>query len=122
MNYSSALFTCATRTLEEAQEAKLSRIVDLLDVEPGQSILEIGCGWGPLAERLIRQGCLITGLTLSAEQLDLARVRLRRQAAPRNWDIRLQDYRDVEGRYDRIVSVESHHDPGVAICELSAPA
>jgi cyclopropane-fatty-acyl-phospholipid synthase len=106
MNYSSALFTCATRTLEEAQEAKLSRIVDLLDVEPGQSILEIGCGWGPLAERLVRQGCLITGLTLSAEQLDLARVRLRRQAAPRNWDIRLQDYRDVEGRYDRIVSVE----------------
>jgi cyclopropane-fatty-acyl-phospholipid synthase len=107
MNYSSALFTEAGQTLEQAQDAKLSRIVELLDVKAGQSILEIGCGWGPLAERLtVDTGCSVTGVTLSAAQLDFAQARLHRRTPTKNWDLRLQDYRDIAGRYDRIVSIE----------------
>lgn len=107
MNYSSALFTQAAQTLEQAQDAKLSRIIEFLDVKAGHRILEIGCGWGPLAERLaVDTGCNVTGLTLSAEQLDFARARLHRRTPRNNWDLRLQDYRDVEGRYDRIASIE----------------
>jgi cyclopropane-fatty-acyl-phospholipid synthase len=107
MNYSSGLFTTEQQTLEQAQHAKLARIVELLDVEPGQRILEIGCGWGPLAEHLLTDhACQFTGLTLSAEQFKFAQARLRSLAGTANWDVRLQDYRDVEGRYDRIVSVE----------------
>ncbi len=107
MNYSSALFTRPDQTLEQAQDAKLDRVIALLDVEPGQRILEIGCGWGPLGERLAGDhDCRITGVTLSAEQLQLARARLHRHASPQSWDLRLQDYRDIDGRYDRIVSIE----------------
>jgi cyclopropane-fatty-acyl-phospholipid synthase len=107
MNYSSALFRHETQTLEEAQDSKLQRIVDLLEVEPGQRVLEIGCGWGPLAERLItRHGASVTGLTLSAEQLAFAQARLRGRAPAADCDLRLQDYRDVDGRYDRAVSIE----------------
>ena len=107
MNYSSALFTEAGQTLEQAQDAKLSRIVELLDVQAGQRILEIGCGWGPLAERLATDAaCNVTGVTLSAAQLEFARARLRHQTCVKNWDLRLQDYRDINGRYDRIASVE----------------
>jgi cyclopropane-fatty-acyl-phospholipid synthase len=107
MNYSSALFTQAGQTLEQAQDAKLSRVIELLDLEPGQRILEIGCGWGPLAERLIgRADCEITGVTLSAEQLDYGQARLHRQTIAKSWDLRLQDYRDIAGHYDRIVSIE----------------
>jgi cyclopropane-fatty-acyl-phospholipid synthase len=107
MNYSSALFTRETQTLEEAQSEKLDRVIELLDVELGQNILEIGCGWGPLAERLVSEcGCRVTGLTLSSEQLAFAETRLRRQTSTHDWNLRLQDYRDVDGRYDRIVSIE----------------
>ena len=107
MNYSSALFTQPDQTLEQAQDAKLDRVIALLDVAPGQRILEIGCGWGPISERLAADhDCRITGITLSAEQLNLARARLERQASSQSWDLRLQDYRDIDGRYDRIVSIE----------------
>jgi cyclopropane-fatty-acyl-phospholipid synthase len=107
MHYSSALFTRDDETLEHAQDAKLRRVVDLLDVEPGQRALEIGCGWGPLGEHLVADcGCRVTGITLSAAQLAYARARLGEDAAAGNWDLRLQDYRDVDGRYDRVVSIE----------------
>jgi cyclopropane-fatty-acyl-phospholipid synthase len=107
MNYSSALFTEAGQTLEQAQDAKLSRIVELLDLKAGQHVLEIGCGWGPLAERLtVDTGCSVTGVTLSAAQLDFAQARLHRRTPSKNWDLRLQDYRDIDGRYDRVVSIE----------------
>jgi cyclopropane-fatty-acyl-phospholipid synthase len=108
MNYSSALYTRDDQTLEEAQDAKLARIAELLDVRPGQRVLEIGFGWGALVERLAkRHGCHVTGLTLSTEQLGFAQARLRHgKKASANSDLRLQDYRDIEGRYDRLVSVE----------------
>ncbi len=107
MNYSSALFADDRQSLEDAQDAKLKRVIDFLAVGPGQSVLEIGCGWGPLAERLTAENrCQVTGLTLSAEQLAFARRRLGWQAREGTWDLRLQDYRDVEGRFDRVVSIE----------------
>jgi cyclopropane-fatty-acyl-phospholipid synthase len=107
MNYSSALFTRQDQTLEQAQDAKLRRVIVLLDPQPGHSVLEIGCGWGALAERLVTQhGCRVTALTLSAAQFDFARDRLRRGATTADWDLHLRDYRDIESRYDRIVSIE----------------
>lgn len=107
MNYSSARYSDVAQTLEEAQESKLDRIAELLELQPGQRVLEIGCGWGPLAERLIaRHGCRLTGLTLSAAQLEFARARLPRSGMSQKADLRLQDYRDVEGGFDRVVSIE----------------
>jgi len=107
MNYSGARYAQAAQTLEQAQEARLDRVAELLEAAPGQRVLEIGFGWGPLAERLIeRHGCRVTGLTLSAAQREFARARLARRGLARNADLRLQDYRDVEDGFDRIVSIE----------------
>lgn len=106
MNYSSAIFAAPTQALEEAQAAKLDRIVQLLEVSGGESVLEIGCGWGGLAERLLEEGCAVTGITLSSEQLAYARQRLLRHVVQGSCDIRLQDYRDVRGSWDRIASIE----------------
>ena len=106
MNYSSALYT-ASETLEAAQEAKLDRVARLLELKGGECVLEIGCGWGALAERLIRRlGCTVTGITLSTEQLAYAGARLAGKGETGRADLRLLDYRDVEGRYDRIASIE----------------
>jgi cyclopropane-fatty-acyl-phospholipid synthase len=104
MNYSSAIFAHPNQSLEEAQIEKLARITELLDLHPGQHVLEIGCGWGALAERILSAQCNVTGLTLSSEQLAFAKSRI--AAAPTRSDLRLQDYRHVEGQFDRIVSVE----------------
>jgi len=106
MNYSSALYTGA-ETLERAQLQKLDRIGDLLALAGGERVLEIGCGWGALAERLIcRYGATVCGITLSTEQLAYAKARLAGDAANGRADLRLLDYRDVDGRFDRIVSIE----------------
>ena len=99
MQYSSALYAHPDQPLEAAQLAKLDRIVELLDIRGGERVLEIGCGWGALMERLAPR-CAVTGVTLSEEQLAYARARVG------NADIRLQDYRDVPESYDRIVSIE----------------
>jgi cyclopropane-fatty-acyl-phospholipid synthase len=106
MAYSSALYTTADQTLEAAQTAKLDRIVELLGLSGAERVLEIGCGWGGLAERIAAQGCHITGLTLSPAQLAAAQDRLIDADLGSRADLRLQDYRDVTGTYDRIVSVE----------------
>ena len=102
MSYSSAIYADADQTLEEAQTAKQLRAIALMEIQPGQAVLEIGCGWGGLAEQLVRTtDCDLTGVTLSPAQLDYAQTRLRTSA-----DLRLQDYRDVTGLFDRIVSIE----------------
>ncbi len=107
MTYSSALFSSADETLEAAQSAKLDRVIEWLQPAAGDAVLEIGCGWGSLAERMIRRRrCKVTGLTLSVEQLAYARNRLNEQGLSHLADLRLQDYRDVAGSFDRIVSVE----------------
>ena len=104
MNYSSALFTGDNQTLEDAQAAKNDRIATLLDCRPGDRVLEIGCGWGALAQRLTRQGCQVKGLTLSHEQQAFAAARL--AGLEPKADIQLQDYRDEAGAFDRVVSIE----------------
>ena len=107
MTYSSALFSSPEQTLEDAQIGKLDRIINLLDVRGGESVLEIGIGWGGLAERLLQtRDCDVRGVTLSASQLDFARRRLAGSIARGRCDLRLQDYRDINGSFDRIVSIE----------------
>jgi cyclopropane-fatty-acyl-phospholipid synthase len=106
MNYSSALYDNCD-TLERAQSAKLDRAAALLDLSGGERVLEIGCGWGALAERLIRHyGANVFGITLSIEQLAYAKARLAGEVERGRADLRLQDYRDVAGRFDRIASIE----------------
>ena len=73
---------------------------------PGARVLEIGCGWGGLAERMLEAGCRVTGLTLSPAQLAYAKERLATEVAAGEADLRLQDYRDVGGTFDHIVSIE----------------
>ena len=106
MTYSSALYAHPNQTLEEAQEAKLSKIEQLLNLQGGENVLEIGCGWGALAMRLARAGAHVTGITLSTEQLTFARKRLEQEKLVDSAALELTDYRDVEGSYDRIVSIE----------------
>ncbi len=110
MQYSSALYRGAGESLEDAQAEKLRRVLELLELErlpAGASILEIGCGWGALAIELARlPSARVTGLTLSKEQLALAQARVAVAGTQDRVDLRLQDYRDVEGSYDRIASIE----------------
>ncbi|MBH9551695.1 SAM-dependent methyltransferase [Inhella gelatinilytica] len=111
MNYSSAWFEGGRgMSLQAAQHAKMDRALQELRLAPGQRLLEIGCGWGAIAERATRHyGLQVTGITLSDEQLAYARERLGQ--AGLKADLRLQDYRDLTdgpdvGRYDGIVSIE----------------
>ncbi|HMW22622.1 MAG TPA: cyclopropane-fatty-acyl-phospholipid synthase family protein [Burkholderiaceae bacterium] len=106
--YSSALYRQPGDTLEQAQAAKIARILELLELPQDRdaTVLEIGCGWGALAEAIARRGAHLTGLTLSTEQLAHARERLDGAGLASQTDLRLQDYRDVRGSFDRIVSIE----------------
>ena len=106
MTYSSALYTYPEQTLEAAQDAKLSRIEDLLHLRGGEHVLEIGCGWGALAVKLARASARFTGITLSSEQLAFARQRVEKEELADKVELELIDYRDVRGTYDRIVSIE----------------
>jgi cyclopropane-fatty-acyl-phospholipid synthase len=107
MNYSSALYSDPTLSLEVAQHAKLDRAIALLNVEPGNHVLEIGCGWGALAERLAtRHGASVTGITLSPAQLAYAQERMSRAGCADKVELALEDYRDVTGRFDAIISIE----------------
>ena len=104
--YSSALFSESTATLKEAQEAKLQAILQSLAIEPGMSLLEIGSGWGALALRAARDnGAAVTGITLSHEQRAWAEERAEAGGLS-NCSFELQDYRDTEGQFDRLVSIE----------------
>lgn len=102
MSYSSAIFEPGD-DLESAQRRKLDHLCEAADVRAGHEVLEIGCGWGGLLERLGEEGARATGVSLSREQVAFSRARL---AGYSDVEARFQDYRDVEGRFDRIVSVE----------------
>jgi cyclopropane-fatty-acyl-phospholipid synthase len=109
MNYSSALYEGdLTRPLAQAQDAKTRRVLAMAGVRPGDRVLEIGCGWGALAEMATCEfGAHVTGVTLSTEQLAHARQRLAAAGAADRADLRLQDYRDIASEpFDAICSIE----------------
>lgn len=106
MSYSSALYSSAEQTLEQAQTEKYQRILHQLDLHPNDHILEIGCGWGGFAEQAARQGAQVTGITLSREQLSFAQKRLRDAELDHQACLSLTDYRHQQGQFDHIVSIE----------------
>ncbi|MGV7120704.1 class I SAM-dependent methyltransferase [Sphingopyxis sp. 550A] len=107
MNYSSALFADPGQSLEDAQAAKVDAILDRLDLRSGSRLLEIGCGWGALAERAVeRHDVIYTGITLSPAQAEVADRRLNAVDLSGRSAIELCDYRDAVGPYDAIASVE----------------
>ncbi|AYG94925.1 class I SAM-dependent methyltransferase [Brevundimonas naejangsanensis] len=107
MTYSSARFERPDQPLQEAQRAKYASLARLMELQPGHSVLEIGCGWGGFAEFAAREvGAAVTGVTISREQHDYARRRMFEAGLAERADIRLIDYRDVEGRFDRVASIE----------------
>lgn len=115
MLYSSAIWDETTLTLESAQEQKLQRIAEKLALEGGEKILEIGCGWGALAGYLARhRDTHVTGITLSPSQLAWAKTAIENAGQNGVVDLHLQDYRDVQGQFDRIVSIEMFEAVGEA--------
>ncbi len=106
MQYSCAYFADPAMSLEQAQEAKKSLIARKLRIEPDMRVLDIGCGWGGMALTLARDhGARVTGITLSEKQLEVARQRARDEGLEDRVDFRLQDYRHLDERFDRVVSV-----------------
>ena len=107
MTYSSARFGGAGETLEAGQRAKYAALARMMDLKPGMSVLEIGCGWGGFAEFAAREiGAQVTGVTISQEQYDFARQRLFNAGLSERAPIELTDYRDIKGRFDRVASIE----------------
>ena len=107
MTYSAALFAGPETGLEQAQTLKIDRLCRKLELAPGDHLLEIGTGWGSLAEHAARvYGCRVTTTTLSREQAAYARARIERAGLADRVRVLEQDYRDLDGQYDKIVSVE----------------
>lgn len=109
MTYSSALFEGSEPfdgDLEEAQNRKIDSILDMAGVTAGGRVLEIGSGWGSLIVRAAQRGAHVTSITLSSEQLALAQERVDRAGLSDRVDLRIIDYREVQGEFDSIVSVE----------------
>jgi cyclopropane-fatty-acyl-phospholipid synthase len=107
MTYSSARFVRPGQPLAEAQTAKYRALAQSMGLQSGQSVLEIGCGWGGFAEFAAREvGAKVTAITISEEQFKFAKERIARQGLNERADIRFVDYRDVEGEFDRVASIE----------------
>lgn len=107
MTYSSARFSDGREgDLTQAQESKYGRMLELVGARPGESILEIGCGWGGFAEYAAHQGIKVHGVTLSRRQLAYARERISKAGLGALASFELRDYRDIKGNYDHIVSIE----------------
>ncbi len=106
MTYSSAVYPEEAAELEHAQEQKYGRLLKLIDAQPGERVLEIGCGWGGFAEFAARRGVAVTAITISRAQYDFATKRIQDAGLGHLAEIRLCDYRDVEGSFDHVVSIE----------------
>jgi cyclopropane-fatty-acyl-phospholipid synthase len=114
MLYSCAYFSSPDDTLEEAQQNKLRHIAAKLDLKPGQRVLDIGCGWGGMALYLaVVADVTVVGVTLSTEQLALAREQAKLRGLEKRVTFALMDYRDVKGPFDRIVSVGMFEHVGI---------
>ncbi len=106
MSYSSAVFDGTGNSLEAAQRRKIEKVLQAAEVGPGKSYLEIGCGWGGVAEAVGKLGAKLRGITLSREQLEFAKERMARQGLDGNVDLVFEDYRDTRETFDGIASVE----------------
>jgi cyclopropane-fatty-acyl-phospholipid synthase len=107
MTYSSAVFTSGDQSLEAAQRAKYHRVADLVGIAEGESVLEIGCGWGGFAEAVASDyKANLYGITLSREQLKFAQERLHSQGLDRLASLHFEDYRDTKGQFDHVASIE----------------
>ena len=105
--YSSAIYLNESESLETAQQRRLQRICQKLDLQPGQRLVEIGTGWGGFAIHAARHhGVHVTTTTISQRQHDLARERIDRAGLGDRITLLLEDYRDLKGRYDKLVSIE----------------
>ncbi len=104
MTYSSAIFNSIDEELLSAQENKYERILKKLKLKNGDHILEVGCGWGGFMEYAARNGFKVTGVTISKEQDEFAKKRLSKFGNLAK--VKLQDYRDIDGKYNHIVSIE----------------
>ena len=104
MTYSSAIFNSTDEELLSAQENKYERILKKLKLKNGDHILEVGCGWGGFMEYAARNGFKVTGVTISKEQYEFAKKRLSKFGNLAK--VKLQDYRDIDGKYNHIVSIE----------------
>jgi cyclopropane-fatty-acyl-phospholipid synthase len=115
MTYSSARFEAPNETLTQAQTNKYAALARQIDLRPDHHVLEIGCGWGAFAEFAAKDvGAKVTALTISPSQFEFARKRLFEKGLADRAEIRLLDYRDVEGRYDRVASIEMFEAVGEA--------
>lgn len=107
MTYSSAFFQSEAQSLEEAQYAKYQKLLESLEVSAGDHILEIGSGWGGFAEYAATHGGVkVTGLTISPAQLEFATARIKAKGLDHLVEFKLLDYRDIEGRFDAVASIE----------------
>ncbi len=107
MTYSAGLFERADESLERAQWRKYDRLCRKLQLKNTDHVLEIGCGWGGFALHAARHyGCRVTGITVSTEQLEYAKARVQNEGLSDQIEIRFQDYRSLQGSFDKIVSIE----------------
>jgi cyclopropane-fatty-acyl-phospholipid synthase len=106
MTYSSARFASPADSLEAAQLNKVRTLLDRLDLEPGDRLLEIGCGWGTLAIEAAKRGASVVGLTLSREQKAWAEAKIAAAGLSDRVEVRLQDYRETSEQFDAVASVE----------------
>jgi cyclopropane-fatty-acyl-phospholipid synthase len=107
LTYSSAVFASADQSLADAQRNKYRQLASNVNLQAGQHVLEIGTGWGGFALYAAGElGCRVTTITISNEQFELARERVRAAGLEHLVEVQLRDYRDVEGTYDAIVSIE----------------
>ncbi|EPJ93009.1 MULTISPECIES: C17 cyclopropane fatty acid synthase CfaB [Pseudomonas] len=129
MAYSCGYFETGEESLDEAQQAKFRLLCRKLRLKPGEYLLDVGCGWGGLARFAAREyGVKVFGITLSKEQLTLARERVNAEGLQDKVDLQLLDYRDLpqDGRFDKIVSVGMFEHVGHAnlreYCEILSKA
>lgn len=105
MSYSSAIFEDGD-DLAVAQQLKYRRIAAMAGLAPGHRVLEIGCGWGAMTEYAAAMGCTVTAVTISSEQHSYVAQRMKEAGLDDRVDMRLCDFRDIEGTFDRVVSIE----------------
>jgi cyclopropane-fatty-acyl-phospholipid synthase len=107
MSYSCGMFLSDDETLEQAQRNKMHAIIKKAAIQKDDHVLEIGCGWGGFAIEAVRlTGCSVTGITVSRQQYEYAKARIKEEGLEESITVLLKDYRDIQGRFDKIVSIE----------------